>query len=523
MLSELIIPTEAKKIIEKKVVNPTMQLKYLWIVHFIYELKRLHPKKYNITGKRLNQQKLERILGVKNASALLADLIAWSVIRRYLPYKEGRESFSYVLHPFLNTKRKSYKTYNSTTKQSLLKERNKKRKLTDDQLSKRTFKILSENIRLNQAGLEYLEQKYPSLSTAIDAYILRQPIPIIEVEGIESKDIILIHFLTGTFLSKRPDKENRLHSSFSCLATEFKKYILLDGKPLMAVDISNCSLSLSVWMIENHLRERSGISKEKFIVPDELVRYRMYCESGEIYEKIAEEAKDDLIKYDRSEFKQKFFKQQFFGKKAWGALASAFSRLFPSIAIAIQEIKDKYGYNNFSIRLQKMESQVMLNKVFSQLTGGTKKYKVLTVHDCIYTNDEQVRKEAEQLIKAEFKKKYDLNINTKDSDVEEIQNAIPKIQILPEWFEPYRSKVTIFGKKMIQYKNVYIYLTELRILFEQYPDRAFKITRKQVHQFMQMNSSFIQLPQKVINYINPPGISPEHSTRIVRILEKIQP
>ena len=139
-----------------------MQFKYLLIIHFIYELKRLNPKKYNSTVKRLNQQKLEDILGVKNASALLSNLIAWSVIRRYLPYKKGADSFSYIIHPLLNTGKKSYQTYTSTSKQSLLAKRNKKRKLTDDQLSKRTFKILSENTRLSQAGLEYLEQKYPS-------------------------------------------------------------------------------------------------------------------------------------------------------------------------------------------------------------------------------------------------------------------------------------------------------------------------------------------------------------------------
>ena len=103
------------------------------------------------------------------------------------------------------------------------------------------------------------------------------------------------------------DTKGRVYTNFSNLNREFRDIMLLDGKPLIEFDISNCQPLLSTILFENYYKDQNKK------IPPNVIEYKEMCESGKFYEYFMEKCKIDVNNKDlRTQFKIEFFQRVFF-------------------------------------------------------------------------------------------------------------------------------------------------------------------------------------------------------------------
>lgn len=216
-------------------------------------------------------------------------------------------------------------------------------------------------------------------------------------------------FLKDYYASVGP-QNRRVDHNLTNLQREYRRFVLIDGKPLVETDIVNCQPALAAGLINHKLREMHG---EHFVAND-MIEYERYCNEGLFYEVLAEKASIEFnTPISREDFKKRhFYPEVFYCKNNnWNtATQVAFRTLFPNADAAIRELKKK-DHGQFSIELQKLESDAVVHTVFNQLVKEG--YKILPLHDAIYTNDESVKQYAQQLIRQVIREKHGIGISFK--------------------------------------------------------------------------------------------------------------
>lgn len=203
----------------------------------------------------------------------------------------------------------------------------------------------------------------------------------------------------GDIFVKRPDLSSRVYCNFSMMPREFRKYLTMDGRTLLALDIRNSQPLLAGAYMKAIL-----IGKEQPI-PQDLNEYIKLCEEGKFYESFNGYKKAK----DRTVFKKEFFGKVFFGRVTMrkNKMQKEFISKFPSVYELLCELKGGYtkdkkdrGYAQFAIGLQRFEAGIMYDKVNKPMIEDG--YDVFNIYDSIVGNDEDVLEEAKRRIYLAF-------------------------------------------------------------------------------------------------------------------------
>ena len=240
--------------------------------------------------------------------------------------------------------------------------------------------------------------------------------------------------------SSRTDIKSRIYYNFTQLPSRFRKVITLNGKSLHSIDVSNCQPCLSVSLIYKHLLRKTGKSKAEFKPPSDFVHYQEMCETGELYKELGKKynqfRKEDELRYAKetyNEFKIQCFAEIFYSKRPSGTLGRVFTDLFPTVATAMKEIKERKAPVNstngdkqktevplkphaqFAVRLQQYESKLMLETALKPLL--MEGHLLLPLHDALFVGEPELVPVVQQLIASEFLRLYNVQIKTKTEDV----------------------------------------------------------------------------------------------------------
>jgi hypothetical protein len=165
----------------------------------------------------------------------------------------------------------------------------------------------------------------------------------------------------------------RVFHTITNLKKELRKFILINGKPLKEIDVSNAQPLLFCKMIRDY---------KNVYIPNstsDIEKYIELCESGKLYKYLSEEFGVE----NTTEFKKYFFAKVFFStEKRNYDVRKKFDKLFPTVSEIISFYK-KENYKNLAIELQRLESEVMITNVARNLIElGVNEF--MTIHDAIF-------------------------------------------------------------------------------------------------------------------------------------------
>lgn len=181
------------------------------------------------------------------------------------------------------------------------------------------------------------------------------------------------------FFSVDEKKTCRVFHNITNLPKELRKYVRINGKRLIELDVRNCQpllfvIHLTKWANDNKVEDISDILK-----------YKNLCETGTFYNHIKEliEKEGLAIKVNESEFKLEFFGRIFFSeekkKYKW---REVFAKHFPNVSKCITDTKVG-DFKKLSIGLQKQESDIIILDICNRLYNEGC-YDSFSIHDAIY-------------------------------------------------------------------------------------------------------------------------------------------
>lgn len=191
-----------------------------------------------------------------------------------------------------------------------------------------------------------------------DNFYIEGVVSFIERKRIElsiSYHYAIEQIIIGNFYANRNETNNRLDYNLTGLKKKLFPYILLDGQKTKEIDIKNAQFALLA-------------NIPNFELDDD---FRILAQSGQLYEYIGSK-----LHIGRDEVKG-YLIVVAFGEAEHHP--QSLIDLFPTTMNSISEYKNKFGYNQFSIMLQKAESNLMIDGVFNLLSKN--KIKTLPVHD----------------------------------------------------------------------------------------------------------------------------------------------
>ena len=196
----------------------------------------------------------------------------------------------------------------------------------------------------------------------------------------------------------------RFYSSITSYPSELRSYIRCRDKKLYYIDIRNSQPFLFLYFV---LTDLEGV------LPDDVKKYIDLVSSGQFYEYLmlacgrmeimgkdtSEMTPEELWEYEakRSQFKIDFFGKVFFSKgiRNWKE-RDVFERLFPTVSSIINKMK-KDNYRDLSIKLQKFEASIVLDKMFYRLATLFPESYAVPIHDAIICED-SIRNEVEKIM-----------------------------------------------------------------------------------------------------------------------------
>ena len=207
------------------------------------------------------------------------------------------------------------------------------------------------------------------------------------------------------FFFKVSKTGNRLFTTIVNLPRVLRKFIKIDEKRIVGIDINNSQPLLINLLIENYMLSKPKNSHNLQMDWD---CFKELTEKG-IFYKVFELLciyNGYKSKY-KGEFKKAFFEHLLFSKTTSfkdSVIKKTFTNTFPEIYNLLVSLK-KPLHNHLSIRLQEEESKLIINKICRNLsvhsgfdlTYGFKEYNidntfnpVFTIHDAIYCTEDFV-------------------------------------------------------------------------------------------------------------------------------------
>jgi hypothetical protein len=167
-----------------------------------------------------------------------------------------------------------------------------------------------------------------------------------------------------TLYAQRNDTNNRLDSNFTNMPKELYEIILRENG-MVEIDLKNSQPTLLA-----HLLKKEGVQG------DGVEEYIRLCEHGKFYES---------FELERNAVKKMVFKV-LFGKNPKktdneSLVLKEFVRRFPKVYDYVREYKSRHGKNSVAIKLQKLESNLFIDRIYYDLLNQKK--LVFSKHDSI--------------------------------------------------------------------------------------------------------------------------------------------
>jgi hypothetical protein len=164
--------------------------------------------------------------------------------------------------------------------------------------------------------------------------------------------------------TKRNDKNQRLDTNFTNMASILVDEVCLQNG-LVQIDLSNSQFVLLSNILKHHLNT------------DDYSLFKELSVGGNLYSYIA----SNLSLKSAKNGKSLMFEVLFSSRRNNSVFKKRIKELFPSVVGWIDDYKKQYGDNEFSIMLQRIESELFIDKVLKRIKKL--KYFCLTKHDSL--------------------------------------------------------------------------------------------------------------------------------------------
>lgn len=193
-----------------------------------------------------------------------------------------------------------------------------------------------------------------------------------EIEFILRKKISVLQAYTDSInklydkkiYGKRNDTNNRLDTNLTNMAKILIKDIC-EKNDLVQLDLCNSQFAI----LSHYLEDNLGTNDFK--------AFREQSYNGRLYEYVQEE----LVLKNREEAKKVTFELMFSKEDLNTERKEKLKKLFPTVVNFVDTFKADNGYNNFSIMLQKIESDIFIDGLWKEVKK--KKLFCTPKHDCL--------------------------------------------------------------------------------------------------------------------------------------------
>jgi hypothetical protein len=172
------------------------------------------------------------------------------------------------------------------------------------------------------------------------------------------------------------DSYGRMHTNFTILRSFIRKNcLLMDGEETCEIDISNSQPLFLTKLIKD--------SNTSWVREDEFEIFKEITKNGTYYQYLMQ----NLHISNKKEAKELTYKV-LFGRNSTNSKADKlFKQVFPTIHNFIRLYKKEKGdYKILAYDLQKMESNLIFNKIIRKVMDINPEIKIITVHDSIITS-----------------------------------------------------------------------------------------------------------------------------------------
>jgi len=290
-------------------------------------------------------------------------LVERGIIRMIVNYKKGVTSRIYALDP------------------KIIKSKISRYKNTDKVLLKKYKKKILEII--NNAESSYyliddlVREKLISDLFSIQIDIQRSVFYLDSVKDgdydIYNRNLYAVDSINDKHIFFHFDSYGRMHTNFTILKSFIRKNcLLIDGEETCEIDISNSQPLFLSKLIHD--------SKTNWVKDDEFEVFKQLTVSGNYYQYLMQRLK---IK-DKKMVKEMTYKVLFGRNAANSKSDKLFKSIFPTIHKFITLYKKEKGdYKVLAYDLQKMESNLIFNRIIKKVIQNDPSIKLITIHDSI--------------------------------------------------------------------------------------------------------------------------------------------
>jgi len=226
----------------------------------------------------------------------------------------------------------------------------------------------------------------------------------------------------------RPSKkypDGRVYTNVTNLPKEYRKYLSIDGKRFIGIDIKNSQPLLAAILFMNYSKNKYGEIKA------DVAAYKEQCEAGQVYEYFMDLNNVDHDK--RKEFKHQFFGECFYSRNAAvdkrKLLSFQFEEKYPTCYEALVAYKGGKDYSpryiDVPITLQAIEKTIIYGTNIEMIKQGIKCFNIF---DSLYCTSMEDKNKIEKMLEEKFAA-WDLRVPFKTEDhTKDIDGGILDIQ-----------------------------------------------------------------------------------------------
>lgn len=226
---------------------------------------------------------------------------------------------------------------------------------------------------------------------------------------------------TGNFYYKIDENVGRFHSNLTNIKKELRHYITYDGKPLVNIDIKNSQPLLSTILLDpsfyalqkkpryiniynisssfnlltnkhKHTYTDTIIMLVKVLQSIDIKKVKIYttiAKSGDFYQQLSKVMYPRRI-FDKAQMKKLTYTVFFSNNRSIQGMhyigKRNFRRIFPDVYKVFSTIKRK-NHRALSHILQRIESEIMIQRVSQRISKEQPTLPIFTIHDSIVTTD----------------------------------------------------------------------------------------------------------------------------------------
>ncbi|MDY3556160.1 hypothetical protein R5W24_005323 [Gemmata sp. JC717] len=393
------------------------------LVHLI-EYRRLDKRCGADGWVTLQAKYLRNVVGVEHCEALRDALAERGVISVVRSYTVGRKSFEYRIGP--RFERSPFRRFLVTDK------------FLVRRMSRHLGRTLPDPHDPTEVGLfGWLKR------LGIDARAARDFLPGFGAgaEWLRQKLLAIDMLAQGDVWFTR-DRYRRVHTNFTNLWSELRRFLSVGGEPIVELDIANSQplffglLAMAKW----HTSQLNGrvqvtskfgsaytdsVNNQYFSVtsspspltslydagmhrrtdradfPTDLAKYLTLVERGDFYEHLMEKSR--RTRQTRDGFKESFFKHVFYANRSYpNAYAAVFREEFPTAYAILTDLK-AVEPRDAPRKMQQLEADFVIGTCCRKLLAAHPGVPLLTLHDGLWTTPDHIGL-VRNTVEAEFDK-----------------------------------------------------------------------------------------------------------------------